>query len=329
MTGFFDNVKEFLGLLKVVLPLLGLGGAGTSVYTGGNRVFEGFATAHQISNFKTTAFTPDILSDWGSKVVLQPANLLATTPAQGMAFVIGLIVVAYLLLHHLLYVTDPKPGRVPKFPFYLKHHAKFTLLIYAVLLTLLVFPTHVLMFFFTLTVFLLFFSAHLYFHFPIFKQGKADEKITYIIPIFLVVIVALFVPTVYGGAYFKPTVWHADIDLDQNKVWIIGEGSPIRIYFVDPAVSKVISAGNLTQNRDNSWSLSVDTTERGDFNSVVGGQDNTGYTNVPLTQLLTMQIAVRNTTTTTLNVDDERERINTEIQAQSPTDTTYGYPSLM
>lgn len=331
MSEILDKLKDIAGIIKIILPLVGLGSASSSVFTGGNRVFKGYATAHNIEIQDASSFSADILSNWGRNIVLMPVDRLTENPAAILVFVILLILAAYLLLYHLLCLSDSKPGHKPKHDMYVKHHGKLTLLIYIVLVFLIISPVNLHMFFFGLVLFLVFFSVHMYTHFSVLKSNVAEEKIAYIIPIFLAVIVSLFVPTVFGSKFFDPTVWSPDIDTEQNQVRVKTRKSAVSVYFVKPVMSGKVSVGELIRKSDNSWTMSVVTMEKDNSEkdgSLYSGEEDSGYTSVALSALLNMEIVAGDGLYPAEDIEDMNERIAEEIGNKEETDVSDGYDKI-
>ncbi len=329
MSGWYEKFNDFLSLLKVVGPLIGLGGTGSTILLGGDRVFEGFAAHHGLAGMDVSKFDSDIIQRWGLDIMNSPVVDLSGSPVAAAICFVVFVVGAYLALHHLFSRKKRKEERIS---FYQRHHCRITLLIYMVLLVTIMVPSNKAVFFFALIGFVLFFSAHLYFHSGVIKQGEPEERVVYVIPLALMTLVLMFLPSLYGNNYFNPQVWHPDIEKDSGTVWTNSPSGVVEVFFADPLSATQYTVGRLVHNQgDGKWYLSLSAQERGqqeEFDALFGGDQVRPYQAVPMTTLLNMQVRSRLRGAQDIDASAEQARISGQIRDQEQRDVENGYPNL-
>ena len=227
MVGIKDDIVTLF--LKLIPSIVSGSGASVCIYTGGHRVFSGYANKHNITAPDKIRFESDLLEQWAWNIITGPIDKIFDSQILIALFIVTFFILVYLLLKHLLSGPSGKTQTV-----YQKKHHIITLLIYMVLALLVVIPTNSFVFILSLILFLVFSISHLFLRVnDLQNKSSINQKILYLISFFGTLVVIYLVPTSYGNSYFSPTVWYFAIDTKENIIQI-SNSETVQVYFSEP-----------------------------------------------------------------------------------------------
>jgi hypothetical protein len=332
MTEILNKIKDILGVIRYILPAVGIGGAGTSISLGGARVFEGFAGRYSIDVLWTHDFDRNALRPWGLEIIMEPMAQLSTHPLWLCVIAIGLISISYVLIQHLLF----RNGSRERDNLYNKYHHLVTLLIYLLLSILIFVPYHIYLFLLALMVFLVFSTVHLYFGARDFRERSQKEKTVYALQIVLVIFIVLFLPFIYGNYYFSPKVWCLAANPSEKSIIVNKTTRVAFIFFSDPSVSTEVVVGKLYeakgkgQHRNLTMILQKDNIEQRSRGRMPSKASENMRVPEPLflMDLLEMKFEAQVKTAQNLDLSKENERIDSKVKELSLSENGIGigYP---